>query len=483
MAGRRQLLKGVPALLFGLSPLAGRWGGELALAAKDCSSTADSRPLPRGLHASWTDDPRTSRTLSWFTDGSQDPGTLLEYGPVTAGMDACSIQNAPFPKRVSGSTGQVYGVNALFHKATASGLDPSLPIRYRVGSDGFGWSSVRVLPAAPAVDSFRFCHFGDHAINENSRAVIAGVQARAPDFLMIAGDLSYANGQQPLWDDYFNMLDPLASGLPVMTCPGNHEAKDGGGQGYLSRVAMPGNNRYYSYQYGPAHFCVSTGGSLVRDDNPQAIPQWLEELAWIQRDLAQAAQKRADGVIDFIIFVQHYSLWTNCESRAPGNFSAIALEEYLLHLYGVDLLVVGHDHIYERSRPMAYGLPVSRGGYVQVTQGGGGQSLYELVPKLAAWSAMSTVCHGFTEYSVAGGKIRGTTWSVQGAEGNLLPDGQLRQIDSFEVVTRDAFSKSSIATLARLPSDFLHAFNYDEMVQHTITRNRLHDLLEAGGGH
>ena len=37
------------------------------------------------------------------------------------------------------------------------------------------------------------------------------------------GDISYARGYFSQWDNFFDQLYPLASRLPYMTCPGNHE--------------------------------------------------------------------------------------------------------------------------------------------------------------------------------------------------------------------------------------------------------------------
>ncbi|NKF23360.1 purple acid phosphatase family protein [Solimonas marina] len=482
MITRRRLLQATPGLLLppaltvltscgGSSPSdSGGTPGTGDCAAATPTATAAS---PRGLHVSWTDDPFTTRTVTWFTDGSDDPGTVIEYGPVEDGMSDCEIAQTAMPNRVEGSTKAVYDVDALTHSATISGLDEGKAVRYRVGSDA-GWSDVRVLQPQPR-DTFRFAHFGDHATSDASRAVLAGVQARAPDFVVIAGDLSYANGEQPVWDTYFDMLDPVASRLPVMTCPGNHENKDGDGDGYRSRVSQPGQGTYYSFDHGRVHFCFSTGGSLLT--GVAGAPDLLAELAWLETDLAAAALRRANGEIDFIVFVQHYTIWTDSDGRDPANFTLVLLEEHLLVNYGVDLLAVGHDHIYERSQPMAYGQPLA-GGYVQITQGGGGQSLYSLTEELGTWAAFATLRHGFTEYAVDATAIRGTTYSVENDAGELLPDGELQIIDQFEIPARSATDK---ATYAQRPKAIaLNGFDYDAMILHTIERNRLHDLQEAG---
>lgn len=480
MITRRQLLQATPGLLLptALASLAACGGSSSPSSAGgscDAAMPATGTVSPRGLHVSWTDDPFTTRTLSWFTDGTTDPGTVIEYDQIDAGMSDCDIPQTAPAMRVEGSTQATYGVEALTHRATITGLDDSKAIRYRVGSDQ-GWSNLRVLQPVPR-ENFRFAHFGDHATGDASRAVVAGVQHRAPDFLVIAGDLAYANGEQPVWDTYFDMLDPLASRLPVMTCPGNHENKDGGGAGYSSRVAQPGKGTYYSFDYGRVHFCFSTGGSLLT--GLTGTTDLLTELAWLEADLADAAIRRANGEIDFIVFVQHYTIWTDDDGRDPANFTLVLLEEHLIVDYGVDLLAVGHDHIYERSKPMAYGKPAD-GGYVQITQGGGGQSLYDLIDKLADWSAFAAVRHGFTEFEVDGATIRGTTYSVENDAGDLLASGELQVIDQFEIPARSAAQKAAYAA-PRAKSAARRNFDLDAMLRDTIERNRLHDLSEGGG--
>jgi hypothetical protein len=426
---------------------------------------------PRGLHASWIDDPTSTRTLTWFTDGTRAPDSYLEYGPVENGMNDTDIASAPFPQRTLASRQATYGVEAITHTATATNLAPDKAVRYRVGS-AEGWSAVHVLPAAPN-GRFRFAHFGDHALSEFSKAVVAGVAARAPDFAIIAGDLSYANGDQPVWDRYFDMLEPLAARLPVMTCPGNHEAKDGGGEGYRSRLSMPGEDDHYGFDYGRVHFYFSTGGSLL--DGLAGAGALAAELLAIELDLARAALRRARGEIDFIVFVQHYTIWTSEDGRDPANFTLVALEEQILLRYGVDLLLVGHDHIYERSKPMAYGRPFAN-GYVQLTQGGGGQTLYELVDDIADWSVFATLRYGFSELEVDGDTIRITSYAVDDEQNRPLPNGELRVIDQFEIRARGTLASAAFALPARTRKQLLPEI--DAVVRHTARRNALHDAGE-----
>jgi hypothetical protein len=38
-----------------------------------------------------------------------------------------------------------------------------------------------------------------------------------------SGDISYADGYEPHWDDFFNKIQPIAASVPYMVSPGNHE--------------------------------------------------------------------------------------------------------------------------------------------------------------------------------------------------------------------------------------------------------------------
>ena len=431
-------------------------------------------PVPqtavRGIHVSYTGDLASSRTLTWFTDGLENPGTVAEWGPVTAEMNAEQLTMAPFPMRTEGSASPAFDIEVLTHRVDLTDLPANTAIRYRVG-DGNDFSSVRVFQPTPSGD-FRFVHFGDSSTSAAAQEVMARTKASAPDFFIVAGDLAYANGTQEVWDTWFDQIDHLASHIPMVTCPGNHEAKDGGGLGYSSRVSQPDAETYYSFTYNRVHFCLSTAGCLLSED-PESVAALATELAWIEADLAEAALRRAAGSIDFIIFVQHYTIWTDSEGRDPGNLSLIALEEDILVRYGVDMVLAGHDHIYERSKPMAFGmaLPV---GYVQVTQGGGGQSLYSVVENPAAWSEIVTARHGYSEYAVSNGLISIKSWAVSDEEGSLLPEPEL--IDSFSIEKRLPTVAASFVQPQRSRKKLLKDF--DAIVAHTRQRNALHDIAE-----
>jgi hypothetical protein len=411
-----------------------------------------------GVHASLLT--AQQRALTWFS-GDTTPHTVALTIRPAEGMPG---QERAFAA-ISTAT-PTYGIPLFTHRVVLDGVAPGQALRYRIARDGV-WVQEGELPAFPS-GKLRFCHFADHAQSMASQAVVAGVLGRRPDLAIIAGDLAYANGDQALWDSYFAMLEPLAAAIPVLSCPGNHERHDGSGQGYLSRITQPGRGAWYALDLERVHFFFGTAGCLV--DGPASVWALVEEVLAMEQDLATAAARRAKGEIDFIVVVQHYPIWTDEDGRDPADFTLVALEEGMLLRYGVDLLLVGHDHIYERSLPMGRGRPRD-GGYVQVTQGGGGQSLYDVIPNPASWSALAMARWGFSAYEVTGMRIRVTSHVVDDHANQLLPAGQLQELDSFDVVARDATARRHFARPPRPREELLEGFA--QIVAHTIDRNHL----------
>jgi acid phosphatase type 7 len=417
--------------------------------------------VPRGLSVSLAER-AGARTVTWFTTGAADPGSRLQVGAVPVNASDAeitsgrlltreitgSVQEAPFAFGRLGRDG--FGVPAdgeqpvLVHRATFDGLREGERLAYRVGGSGL-WSPVQIVRPAPRGDqAFTFAHFGDHGVRTSSRRLTAAVAAHEPDFALVAGDISYADGRQPVWDRWFNEVEPLAARFPLVTSPGNHESNDFNGETYRRRFNLPGRGRnWFSVDYGNLHLVSTTAGCFLSAEEPESARHLLlEELLWLEQDLAVAAARRAAGEIDFIAVTQHFPTYTDHRTRGPYSPELVLLEEHILQRYQVDLLLVGHDHMYQRSRPMAYGVPTAEqggdgAGYVEIIAGGGGQSLYEFTPvgtfelafdpanprqRRALWLAAAARAYSYVVYTVDGPEITGVVYGWDDVEGqNDIP--------------------------------------------------------------
>lgn len=383
-ANRRTFLAGASAAMTGAA-LVGEAAGDAPNRRNNLSGVAGA---PRGVHTSFTDDPTSTVTLTWFTDGLVDPGSVVEYG-----------EGRPFDNWTTGSAQRLPFIDALVHRATIAGLSPGQTVSYRVGGDS-GFSDVHDVTIGDGSDEFRFTFVGDQGVEESALDTRDLALELDPDLHLVVGDISYADGDSPVWDLYFGQQEPVMASVPTMNQVGNHEFKDGAdATDYKVRHSHPDSGAVderhcYSFRYGNVHFSgIDNSGSVLSEG------RFGDVLRWVENDLAQARLARARGDVEYIVPFFHHPIYTNQSKRSTNPLLQILLEP-ALHRHDVDLAIVGHDHIYERSFPMVYGIPTTavrspytatRVGFVQLQNGIGGKSLRRVRPEhqRARWSAVA----------------------------------------------------------------------------------------------
>jgi hypothetical protein len=188
----------------------------------------------------------------------------------------------------------------------------------------------------------------------------AAIIRTVPGFVFTAGDNAYQNGS-PV--DYANCYHPTWGQFRIRTrpAPGNHEYHTPAARGYFDYfrdMAGPRGLGYYSYQAGTWHV-VSLNTSA--DLGPGST-----QLEWLRGDLSA-----------------HPTLCTIAYWHAPrfssgivGNDSRIASAWQHLYDAGAEIVIAGHDHIYERFAPQTpAGELDSLRGIRQFTVGTGGGAL------------------------------------------------------------------------------------------------------------
>lgn len=461
---------------------------------------------PRGMHVSLLNDSHKTRGISWFTDlnNEQDaPGAIVQWShidPSWSEADTLNIVDNPFSNTVFADSTPTTGVNAQTHKASLQLNKPELGIRYRVGSDEGGWSPIFTVPAsAKNDDTWHFVHFGDHGVGPLAQRLTAELTKPQyhHDLLLLAGDISYADGNQPIWDTWFDQNQSLFASTVTMAVPGNHENKDDDPDSgftaplidvalfrdyaFNNRFHQPGGVSFYGFDYNRIHFFGFTGGAFIEDG------KILQEIITMEASLARAAVRRAAGLIDFIVVFQHYTVWTDQAGRGPGNPSLILVQDQMMARYGVDLVLCGHDHVYQRSAPMVYGQRTPL-GYVQVMVGTGGQSIRDFDDSIQGWSEKEFIGLGFCRYEVSPGLIKVNYFGSKGIDTPDTPGGVGSQvieamdvdedfelIDNFEVRPRLPRLANTFIKPARSATELAKAYNWDEIIAHTNMRNKHHD--------
>jgi hypothetical protein len=361
---RRSFLGGVGVTAGGLVVASGPvlW----QQAAKADTVTAEQ------VHLTFGEDPTGEVVVSWVTPS-----------PVSNPAVVVGTTDGGFGHTVKAET-RTYidsnnGIETIAQHARVQGLRPDTDYVYRIVSDGETQvsSAFRTAPAGRV--PFRFTSVGDIACGDtayskaslNAAATAASVERFDPVVHLVNGDLSYANSNQTtqpqVWAEYFNNTQLSAANRPWMPAIGNHENEPGNGpQGYLSyqtRFTLPKNDEnddfegnWYKFQVGSVLFVmldnndvcyqIDTGTYLTSGDS-QILTGYSDgrQEQWLERTLRTAS---CDTSVDWIVVVMHQPAMST--SDAEG--SDLGIRQHwmpLFYQYGVDFVLAGHDHDYERS--------------------------------------------------------------------------------------------------------------------------------------
>ncbi len=261
------------------------------------------------------------------------------------------------------------------HIFNLEGLKPDTEYSYRVKS-GRDFDSGKLLfhtlPEAPT--QYRLIALGDVRSRPHIwKRVSERIFSMEKDALFIIGTGDYpADGRKyHQWiEQFFNPGRNLLGRLPIWPAIGNHERTRRNGDQqkeeeshFFSLFELPGNERWYRVDYGFTTL-------LIIDSNSSMEPG-LEQYEWLR------AQLRSERKRFTLVAFHHAPLTSGPHGRlnpdgTPREWPIDQGQRFLVPLfemYGVDLVLTGHDHIYERSK---------KNGVYYVVTGGGGAPLYKL---------------------------------------------------------------------------------------------------------
>lgn len=299
----------------------------------------------------------SDRNVAWYA--SLPGAARVEVAPAAAMTgDTFPAEGATAFESTSGEAAD----GQFWHHATIPALAENSAYVYRVGNER-GWSPVYGFETSTFDGEFDFLYVGDAQIGASGNAArdaegwlntmqIAGEMFPASEFLLSGGDQVEHAGNE---DQYDGFLAPdLVREIPVATVNGNHDV---GSTAYNTHFNMPNLDLTYgapgsASQSGGNHWfiykdvLVITLNSNNRDNARHA--EYVENIVAEQGDNAKWR------VVTF-----HHSIY----SVANHSLSADIVErrEQLSPVFtanDIDLVLMGHDHVYTRSSLMDGRTPV-----------------------------------------------------------------------------------------------------------------------------
>jgi hypothetical protein len=470
-------------------------------------------PPVAGLHLQFGADASSEMVVSWHTlQPVHNPRVVL--GHLDGKLEQTAKANET--SYTDAKSGQI----VYAYHAKLDGLRPDSPYLYGAMHDGAApeFGTFHTSPRGRA--ALTFTSFGDQStptlgrkfvppagvtlpapayVNENLGSPAAsdttlGVERLQPLFHLFNGDLCYANladDRVRTWWDFWDNNSRSARKRPWMPSAGNHENELGNGpigyqayQTYFSLPAAAGQTDitrglWYAFTAGSVRVISIANDDVAYQDGGNSYVRGYSEgaqKAWLEKELAAAHRDRD---VDWIVVCMHQVVISTVDKFNGADLGIREEWVPLFDKYGVDLVVCGHEHHYERSHPIrgqepnATLTPVPTAtatdvidtskGTVHMVIGGGGTSVPSnqlffdppacrvitavgepdpktgkrppvYVKEQAPWSAVRNAAHsyGFAAFTVDPGSHPGDFTTIKVTYYDVVgKDGQLAAFESF----------------------------------------------------
>lgn len=242
-------------------------------------------------------------------------------------------------------------------------------------------AGFRTAPARGEREAVRFVVVGDMGSGSPDQYAVRDQMQKVPfDLMLTVGDNAYDHGTLAEYErNFFDVYHPVLRAKPVFPTSGNHDYRTDQAGPFREVFALPengspvGRERWYSYDFGDVHF-VALDTELVGSVQAE----------WLERDLSA-------NRLPWVIVYAHKPPYSSGEHGSNRDVREVFGPIFARHR--VPLVLSGHDHHYERTKPVD--------GTTYVVTGGGGRSTRRAgSSKFTAFSA--EVLH-FVWVEVSGG--------------------------------------------------------------------------------
>lgn len=247
---------------------------------------------------------------------------------------------------------------------------------------------------------------GDIAVcGATSTASTAALLDTITGTVFTAGDNVYDRGTT---EEFVNCYGPTWGRHKARTrpAPGNHDYVTGNGApyfAYFGEQAGPAGLGYYSFTAGDWH--------VISLNSNVPAGQGSAQLEWLRADLRENPARCTAAIWHHPVF----------SSGRNGPQTVMRDVWRLLQESGADLVINGHDHLYERfARLDAVGRPDAGAGMREFIAGTGGAPLYEFhgispgsEARIAAWGVLKLTLY-----------TSGYAWEFVSVQGGIVDQGQ-----------------------------------------------------------
>ncbi|KAK1389640.1 Purple acid phosphatase [Heracleum sosnowskyi] len=313
---------------------------------------------PEQVHISLVENDKMR--ISWITEDPIQPTVTYATSPGLSNSISATGTSSSY-KFIAYNSGNI-------HNVVIGPLNPSTTYYYLCGPSN---STLFNFTTPPSDFPIKFAVSGDLGQTGWTQTTLEHIAKSNYDVFLLPGDLSYADYNQPLWDSFGRLVEPLASQRPWMVTQGNHEVEElSVNQTFISynaRWQMPygesasTSNLYYSFQVAGVHIIML--GSYTD------FSVGSEQYNWLKSDLSKVDKSTTPWIIAVI-----HAPWYNSNFAHRGESASVDMKaamEDLLYNAHVDIVFAGHVHAYERFTQV-YKDEADKCGPVHITIGDGG---------------------------------------------------------------------------------------------------------------
>lgn len=330
----------------------------------------NSDGTPKNIMSHVSSDPTTQKSVTWMTNPfTSEDNAVMQIAKTSdymvSGDKAFStVKGTTKIIKLDGSANSEDNHAFRLNSVIVSDLTPGTAYTYRVG-DGNNFSKTQNFTTPYENKNVNFFVIGDiQTLNMDRTNKIANTLMANGidyDFGLQTGDAVDNGAKYEYWDGITNLYGNLLNSTDMIHVFGNHEYEgdlSGSNSKAIYNIPNENNGDYYSFEYGNVYFAVI---NYTKDTN-----KLDRAMDWLVTDA-----KKSDATWK-VVAVHQPPYFTN---PTGGNDLINKILPPICDEADIDFVFSGHDHTYNRTKPLTGG-KVDENGTVYMISGTTGDKTY-----------------------------------------------------------------------------------------------------------